>query len=310
MALAATSIAALLSDLLGLASMATTARFVTLPAMVALAALGASRLSGSEELQRRLRVGAVAGLVGTLGYDLIRVPFSAIGMRLFAPIDSYGLMLADAGMASPWTNTLGWLFHLSNGVTFGVIYAVMAARRNWTLGLVWGLLLESVVLVTPFRTRYAMSGEAAVIAVSYFAHLAFGAPVGRMSERLDHWDAELRSTVRRPVVASLGVAVAALLLWQQPWSESGTRREAGRIAAAVGTPTVVVDADTFTPEWVRLPEDGCLHVVNRSASDFTTPHGAVEAGSAADWCFPRDGIHRVKLGARPYSGGFVMVEAG
>ena len=118
--------------LIGVMSMAAFGRYVTLPGMVGLVALASvpTRTPRMAELQRRIKVGAVGGLVGVIGYDVVRVPFSAIGMRVFAPIDSYGLMLSGSHMASPYTNTLGWLFHLSNGVTFGQPLANGTASRN------------------------------------------------------------------------------------------------------------------------------------------------------------------------------------
>jgi hypothetical protein len=307
-ALAATSIGALLADLYGLAEMSLFAWVVTLPSLAALAALGSWPSPRLGELRRRIRVGAVAGVVGTIGYDVVRIPFAVAGFRLFAPIDSYGLLIADASMGSPWTGTLGWLFHLSNGVTFGVMYALVAARRHWGWGVLWGLVLETAVVATPFRERYGLGGEWVAIGIAYAAHVGFGYPVGRLVQRLDRTDEELRAVTRRPATAVIVAAVVAIVVWQHPWEQSGLRRDAGALAAGAPGPVALVTSDRFVPEWLRVAEGECATVVNRSRRSYRTAFGTVPAGGEGRLCFPDAGVHRVKLGGRPYSGGFVYVD--
>ena len=308
LALAATSIGALLADLYQIMSMATFGRLITAPALVALAALGAAP-TVNPELRRRIQIGAVAGVVGTIGYDLFRLPFVPLGLRLFAPIDSYGLLLADADMASPATTTLGWLFHLSNGVTFGVMYAVVAARRHWGWGIAWAMVLETAVVVSPFGRRYALAVQPAALAAAYWGHLGFGYPVGRLVQRFDRTERELRSVVRWPAAATLAASTLVLLVWLEPWSTSPARDEAGRLAAATGTPTAVVEGDRFVPEWLRVGRGGCVEVVNRSPEVLRSDdRDGIPPGQTGRWCFDEPGAHRVRLGSRPYSGGFVYVD--
>src|SRR4051794_10559362 len=114
MAMAATSIGALLADLYGVAAMGTFFWRATVPSLVGLAVLGTARVPALGEVPDRIRVGAIAGVAGIIGYDVVRIPFVIMGQRLLAPIDSYGLLLSGGSMATPWSNTLGWLFHLSN----------------------------------------------------------------------------------------------------------------------------------------------------------------------------------------------------
>lgn len=308
--LAATSIGALLADLYGLASMAAFARWVTLPAMAALVVLGSVRRPELAELQRRLRVGAVAGIAGIIGYDVVRIPFAAVGMRVFAPIDSYGLLIQNGHMASPWTNTIGWLFHLSNGITFGIIYAVVAARRHWGWGVLWGVTLESFVVLSPFVERYALAGQGTQIALAYGAHVAFGYPVGRLVQRLDRTNDELRALVGRPTTVAVVLSVLFMVVWHHPWTMSPERREAGRVAATLGQPVAVVRRDRFSPEWLRVRSGGCIVVVNHSASTYATPYGSAPSNGQGQLCFTATGadVRRVKLGDQPYSGGFVVVD--
>jgi hypothetical protein len=301
------SIAALLADVFGIAPMWTVFWFLSVPAMAALTVVGVAPLAGPE-LRRRIRVGAVAGAVGTLGYDLVRIPFALAGQRVFAPIESYGILIADASSSSGLTSTLGWLYHLSNGVTFGVAYAVVAARRHWAWGVAWGLALESVAVFSPFASRYGLAGQAGPIAIAYGAHLCYGYPLGRMVQNLDRVEAELRRLGRPAVAVSLIAASCAIVAWHRPWASTAAEREATGLTAD-GVPATVVTVDRFAPEWLRVPAGSCIAVANHSGTRYETPYGVVEAGAVSRLCFDQPGVYRVRLGSRAYSGGFVYADA-
>jgi hypothetical protein len=308
--LAGGSIAALLADVFGVYPMWIVFWFVSLPSMVALVAVaGVGQVN--TELRRRIRVGAVAGAVGTVGYDLVRIPFALAGQRVFAPIESYGILIADASASSGLTSTLGWLYHLSNGVTFGIAYAVVAARRHWAWGVAWGLVLESVAVFSPFAIRYGLAGQVVPIAIAYGAHLFYGYPLGRMVQQMDRVDTGLRRLGRHTVAVTLVVAALAIVVWHRPWTSSPAEREAAGLTAP-GAPATVVLRDRFAPEWLRIPADpdgSCVVVANRSGVRYETPYGVVEAQGTSRLCFGASGVYRVRLGPRPYSGGFVYVGA-
>jgi hypothetical protein len=290
--LAGGSIAALLADIFGIAPMHLVFWFASVPSMVLLALLGSLSKVG-DEWRDRIRVGALAGLVGTLGYDIVRVPFAIAGQRVFAPIESYGLLIADASASSALTSTLGWMYHFSNGITFGIAYAAVAARRHWAWGVLWGLLLESVALFSPFGTRYGIAGQLGPIAIAYGAHLAYGYPLGKIVQNFDAFRYRLG---RFTVAIVLSVSAVILLGWFRPWT----------VPPGAG-PSATVTRDRFEPEWLRINVGECVAVENRSGTRFETPHGEVAATGASRLCFPAKGVYRVKLGPRPYSGGFVYV---
>ena len=304
------SIAALLADVFGIAPMWKVFWFASVPSMVVLIAIAAARPVNAE-LRRRIRVGAVAGAVGTLGYDLVRIPFALAGQRVFAPIESYGILIADASASSGLTSTLGWLYHLSNGVTFGVAYAVVAARRHWAWGVAWALILESVAVFSPFAVRYGLAGQVVPIAIAYGAHLFYGYPLGRMVQRLDQVDTQLRRLGRHTVAVTLVVAALGIVVWHRPWTSSLAEREAAGLTTP-GAPATVVSRDRFAPEWLRVTArsgESCVVIANRSGVRYETPYGVVEADGTSRLCFGAPGVYRVRLGSRPYSGGFVYVSA-
>ena len=304
--LAGGSIAALLADIYGIAEMSKAFWFVSLPSMVLLMLL-ASIPRVDEELRKRIRVGAVAGVVGTLGYDIVRVPFALGGQRVFAPIESYGVLIADAQASSGFTSTLGWVYHFSNGVTFAVAYAAVMARRDWPWGIVWALILESAAVLSPFGARYGLSGQVVPISIAYGAHVFYGYPLGRMVQHMDGVSATLHSLGRHSLAVILVAALALVIGWHRPWSRSPEEVEASRLSTP-DKPTALVLSDRFVPEWLRVRAGGCVVVDNRSERTFDTVYGKVAAGTLNTLCFDDVGTLRVRLGPRPYSGGFVYVE--
>jgi hypothetical protein len=301
------SIAALLADIFGIAPMWLVFWCVSVPSMLVLAAI-ATRRRIHHGLRRMIGVGAFAGAVGTLGYDLVRIPFALAGQRVFAPIESYGLLIANESYSSGLTSTIGWLYHLSNGVTFGIAYGAIAAGRRWPWGVLWGLTLESVAVFSPFAARYGIQGQLVPIAIAYGAHVFYGYPLGRMVQDIDRVDAALLRVGRFTVAAVLVVASVAVIGWHGPWASTKIEVEAARLSSGA-TPHTIVTGNRFEPEWLRIRPGECVVIVNRTGVRYETPQGTVAANAESTVCFDRPGIYRVRLGNRPYSGGFVYVDS-
>ena len=152
---------------------------VALPSQLLLLVIGLRlREERYPRLHTALRAGVVGGVIGTLGYDLVRVPFEAGGMRVFLPIDSYGILIAAERTSTPLTGFLGWAYHFSNGIGFGVSYACVALGRRWVWALPWAIFLETAFIVTPLGQLYGIQGQWAPIAVAYGGHIAYGVPLG------------------------------------------------------------------------------------------------------------------------------------
>ncbi len=307
LALCATSVGALLADLYGAMPMDQFARWITLPGLLLLVGSAARTVPSSSNLQRRIRLGAIAGVAGTVAYDVFRIPFALAGQRIFAPIFSYGLLIDGGGMSSPWTDLLGWLFHLSNGVTFGIAYAVVMAGRHWGFGVLWGIALEAVAFLGPFTDIYGLTGKWVSIGIAFAAHVAYGLPLGLMVARFNRTERFLKQNLVRPALVVLVVSVLGLTLWHRPWSDSATIDRAQELAANAGQPVTIVLVERFEPEWLRVEPGGCILVISESTESFSSDFGALPAGQEAEWCFPERGVERVKLDDRPYSGGFVFV---
>lgn len=200
--LAASSIWCLLVDFYGLCSMRTFTLFISLPALLMLAALAMTdRALGNQRLWRTVVVGCVAGLVAAVAYDVFRVPFvfarsldieSVVPqLNLFKVFPRFGAMILgqpiEQASYSLAAHLIGWAYHFSNGVTFGVMYVAMigdASRRHWMWAVVMALGLEVAMLFTPYPRVFGIHTTGTFVAVALAAHLVFGMTLGLLALQL------------------------------------------------------------------------------------------------------------------------------
>ncbi|HEX8003668.1 MAG TPA: hypothetical protein VF519_13340 [Mycobacteriales bacterium] len=181
-ALASTSIVALVLHALGWLRMPYAVSFLTLPGLVLL--LGLMVWAGRVDhafLRDRLAAGTIGGLLGLLAYDLGRwllVLTVPLGFDPFAPIRGFGTFITGRPAPSAAAAVAGWAYHVSNGWTFGVAYAVIFGPARWWWGLAWGLFLEGgMLLVYPLVFAPLRTGPFLVVSIT--GHALFGATLGR-----------------------------------------------------------------------------------------------------------------------------------
>ena len=194
--LAASSIACLLFDFYHLCPMRIFTLFIFLPALVVLLAVALfDRQRGDGQLWRAVVIGAAAGLFAALAYDIFRLPFvfakewgisSVIPpMKLFKVFPGFGAMILgqrlEQGVHSTTAHVVGWLYHFSNGATFGIMYIAMignAARRHWTWAVLMALALELGMLLTPYPQVFNIPVNARFVVITLAAHAIFGVALG------------------------------------------------------------------------------------------------------------------------------------
>ncbi len=231
------------------------------------------------------------------------------GLLVLSPIESYGVLATGAETSSGWTDFVGWSYHVSNGVGFGIAYAAIAMRRHWAWGVLFAALLETGTVLTPFASSYQLEGKYFIIGVAYAAHVPFGLALGRLCQRPERTRELMGIIGRHTAPVSLALTVASLALWLQPWSLD-SNIAAGRAVDA--GPSLVVRSGRVSPEFVAIPVGGCVTV----RSDDDTPRvltlQGVEhdllAGSAIEICPSDDGVFRLKSDAGPFAGGFLIVD--
>jgi hypothetical protein len=279
----------------------------TVPALIVLALVArvVSRRPTTARLHDAFLAGVGGGLLGTLLYDVVRVPFALGGLRLLAPIDSYGVLLLDAAGSNARSGFAGWVFHTTNGVCFAIAYAVVASGRSRWWAVAWAMVLESVAVLSPFAAYYGLSGKWGQIALAYAAHVPYGLAIGICCENTARTAASMREISRRaPALVALGVTVAGLLVWQQPWSTNDTVRTGE--AVAPGASAVIVN-ERFAPQWVRIAPGGCAVIRNDDSEARVVNTQTIAPGTTGQLCLTGDGVHRVKISGA-YSGGWVIVD--
>lgn len=259
-------------------------------------------------LHTALRAGVVGGIVGTVGYDLVRAPFEAAGLRVFLPIDSYGILMLGERTSTPITDLLGWVYHFTNGIGFGITYACLALGRRWVWALPWALFLETAFIVTPLGGFYSIRGQWLAIAVAYGGHLAYGMPLGVVVEQAGKASARVKVPV--PASWALGAVAVALLALHQPFS--GSAADSTGRALSTTTASAVLRDGQFHPTWLRTPVGGCALIRNDDSVSQRLVGAArsvtVAPASSASICFDAAGIVRVRVGATPFSGGVGLVD--
>ena len=197
--LAATSIWSLLGEMYHFWTMHFFALAIFLPAcgvLIGFALHDVWRRDG--RAWRMILIGAIAGFAAAVAYDIFRLPFvysTSWGLTgvvpslpLFKVFPQFGAMiLSRADSDSLAAILIGWAYHFSNGITFGVMYATMVNgrwRRRWPVAIVFAMGLEVAMLFTPYPATFGIRVTETFVIVTLTAHLIFGITMGLASVRL------------------------------------------------------------------------------------------------------------------------------
>lgn len=183
----AAGIGAFLLDVAGIVAMPWTISFVSLPALVVVVAIGvwAQRVA-RQPFFNRLAVGVIAGFIATLAYDGVRwaiqetAPLDYDGFR---SISIFGSLILSKPETALDARIAGWTYHFWNGISFGVMYALVAGPARWYWGLAWGMALE-MMMIGIYPVAFAIQrSDPAFLAISMTGHAAYGAVLGLLAER-------------------------------------------------------------------------------------------------------------------------------
>jgi hypothetical protein len=203
--LAAASIWCLLAEMYHLCDMQTFTLWILIPATIALVMIALlDRARGDGRLWRAVMIGAAGGLVAACAYDLFRLPWvigwanhvgpAWLRLPLFKVFPRFGARILgvpfdpnDAEATFPLAaHLVGWAYHLSNGVTLGVMYMAMigdAGKRSWLWAIALAGGLELAMLFTPYPGFFAIGVTALFVVVTLSAHIIFGIALGIYTRR-------------------------------------------------------------------------------------------------------------------------------
>ena len=175
--------------------------FVFLPAFVALIGLAlADRFLGNRQLWRAVMLGIWAGLIAAIAYDLFRLPFvfaRELGIESFVPtlnlfkvFPRFGAMILGENIEqstySMAAHVVGWIYHFSNGITFGAMYVAMVgcnSKPAWAWGVLMAVGLELGMLFTPYPKFFSIPVSLTFVLVTLAAHTIFGMVMGWVVQR-------------------------------------------------------------------------------------------------------------------------------
>lgn len=299
--------AALLAKVYGLTSMRAATVAVVIPCCVGLLAVWTWSVRTSHTtLARTMSVGFLGGLLGTLAYDFVRLPFHLAGQRIFTPIAAYGVWISGASTSSRFTDVIGWTYHFSNGITFGMMYALFFRGRVWWWAVVWGLILETIALASPFGRIFSLTGNYSAVGVAYAGHVAWGIPLGLLVQHSDAIESYVDRTPRSFKLSVLLMGCVALAL--PIFSTANIRRDHSVIPGEFRA-----EGDRLNPDLLRIRRGDGIQILNPGSAGIWIRVGGqdvrVAAGERRDIPFGSSGVYQVFVETVAQSrSSFVIVE--
>ena len=173
--------------------------FVLIPSLIGLAILILIALKKHKHFfLNRLIIGICGGLFATIIYDVVRIPLVLAGSGLFKAMPVFGEFLTGMSASTPESIIIGWLYHFSNGISFGVIYAMIIGKRYWFYAVIWGILLETAMLFSPYPVVIGTGVAAEFIYYSFGAHLCYGIALGLFLRRFGAYSIqEIQSDIKK-----------------------------------------------------------------------------------------------------------------
>jgi hypothetical protein len=303
------SLGALLAKLYGIASMQTVTLFLALPCCVGLVFVWLwAHKAGHKELAITLTIGFTSGIIATIAYDIIRVPFHLAGLRIFAPISTFGIWVADSSSSSRFTEVIGWVYHYSNGITLAIMYVLFMRKRHWAWAILWACSLETLAIFCPFGRIFSLSGNYLAIGIAYLGHIAYGLPLGWLTYKWDRTQDYLARMSGLIKGLALLIAIAAIVgpLLAPEAVEKDSRAVAGAFR---------VEGLRLNPDFLRINKDGQVQVHNPESSDVLVilkdgmVSKQVESGKSEVFSFPKPGIYQIYIETQQRSrSSFIIVE--
>ncbi|MBI2843916.1 MAG: hypothetical protein HYX78_10995 [Armatimonadetes bacterium] len=176
----------------GMPEMPALGKYALLPSLALLGlAWVAAAIAGLRRLTNRIWVGIYAGAAATAVLDVVRLTGFSLGFMPGNMPRMFGVLLFDQMAVGPSTisDIIGYLYHYWVGACFGLTYTLMVGWTRWWGALIWGVLIELGMMVTPpmviaMDTGYfGLKQGPGILIVSLTAHVAYGVIMGLLIQR-------------------------------------------------------------------------------------------------------------------------------
>ena len=159
---------------------------------------------GVKDLSSQIGKGLSAGMISTLGLEIVReVGFHLGGMPGDMP-KLLGVLLLNQFAQGPDTlsNIAGWSYHFWNGASFGIVYIVLFGRgREWG-GVIYALLIGIGFMASPAVIPLGVGHFGVDFGIGFpitvlLAHLAFGIILGWLIFKWNEEGLSIFSTINK-----------------------------------------------------------------------------------------------------------------
>jgi hypothetical protein len=166
------------------------AEYLLLPAVFLLVVIALLSWKSTPAVARSIVWGGLAGVVGTIGLEVVRLTGLHFGYMPGNLPRLMGVLLLNRFALGPSlaSDVAGWAYHFWNGASFGIIYVlVFGAARRWA-GVLYGIAVGVGFLTGPvvlslgvgyFGLQFSKGFPVTVLA----AHVVFGLVLGVLARR-------------------------------------------------------------------------------------------------------------------------------
>ncbi len=180
----------------GMPGMPVLVRWALTPSIVLLVVVwGLAEARGYDRLTNRIWTGVWVGAAATAALDLFRLQSFMLGLLPGNLPRMFGVLIFDTMATGPTrlSDLIGGFYHYWVSACFGLTYALIMGRTRWWGGLIWGLIIEIGMMVTPpmvvamdtgyFGLKLGRGLLNGVFIGSLIPHIAYGVALGLLLER-------------------------------------------------------------------------------------------------------------------------------
>ena len=170
----------------GYAKFSALALYVLIPSLIVTAVLILfTHFRGHHDLIRQILVGLIAGIIGTVGLEIIRHSGFLLGGMPGELPKLMGVLMVDRFALGPnvLSNLAGWGYHFWNGAAFGIIYSLLLGKGKIWIGTIYGFIVGIGFMASPAAMALGVGrfgvdfGWEFPVTVT-LAHIVFGAILG------------------------------------------------------------------------------------------------------------------------------------
>lgn len=123
--------------------------YVLLPALAVLVAVYVYARERHPGLANCMLAGAAAGTIATIPCDWARLMGWSLRWMPANPPPMFGMLILGPQASAGQDLVVGYIYHLLNGASFGLLYTLVVGRGRVLWAMAWGLIIGVLMMVTP-----------------------------------------------------------------------------------------------------------------------------------------------------------------